>query len=73
MLHGFELQFALTNTTASSAAAVFADQALSTIVSYHLTKHLAAGVRAEVHHHNGPVTTPLGARSALRLRLDLTQ
>jgi hypothetical protein len=73
LLHGFELQFALTNTTASSAAAVTADQALSAIVSYHLTKHLAAGVRAEAHHHNGAVTGPLGARSALRLRLDLTQ
>ncbi|HWT06843.1 MAG TPA: hypothetical protein VN224_13860, partial [Xanthomonadales bacterium] len=73
LLHGFELQFALTNTTASSAAAVTADQALSSIVSYHLTKHLAAGVRAEVHRHSGTVTGPLGARSALRLRLDLTQ
>jgi hypothetical protein len=71
--HGFELQFALTNTTASSPAAVFADQALSTIVSYHLTKHVAVGVRGEVHRHNGPVTTPLAARSALRLRLDVTQ
>ena len=73
LLHGFELQFALTNTTASSAAAVTADQALSAIVSYHVTKHLAVGVRAEAHHHNGPVTMPLPAASALRLRLDLTQ
>jgi len=73
LLHGFELQFALTNMTASSAAAVTADQALSSIISYHLTKYLAVGVRGEVHHHNGPVITPLGAASALRLRLDLTQ
>ncbi|MDQ6925122.1 MAG: hypothetical protein M3154_02685, partial [Candidatus Eremiobacteraeota bacterium] len=73
LLHGFELQFSLTNTTASSAAAVTADQALSSIVSYHVTKHLAVGVRGELHHHNGPVTGPLAARAALRLRLDLTQ
>jgi len=73
LMHGFELQFALTNMTASSAAAVTADQALSTIVSYHVTKHIAVGVRGEVHHHNGPVTAPLAARSALRLRLDITQ
>ena len=73
LLHGFELQFAATNTTASSVLGVAADRALSTIVSYHLTKHVAVGVRGELHRHAGVVLGPLAAPSALRLRLDLVQ
>jgi hypothetical protein len=74
LLHGFELQFALTNTASSSAAAVGADQALSAIVSYHLTRHVALGVRAETHRRSGtPVIAQPNATSVLRLRLDVTQ
>ena len=74
LLHGFELQFALTNTAASSATAVGADQALSAIVSYHLTRHIALGVRGELHRHSGtPVIGMPNAGSVLRLRLDVTQ
>ena len=74
LLHGFELQFSLTNTASSSAAAVGADQALSAIVSYHLTRHVALGVRFEVDHHSGTaVVAQPNATSVLRLRLDVTQ
>ena len=74
LLHGFELQFSLTNNASSSAAAVGADQALSAIVSYHLTRHVALGARAETHRHSGtPVIAAPNATSVLRLRLDVTQ
>jgi hypothetical protein len=73
LLHGFELQFALTNDAASSAASATADRAFSTILSYHLTKHVALGVRGEIHRHSGTPSSMLGAKSALRLRLDVTQ
>jgi hypothetical protein len=72
LLHGFELMFALTNTNAASPSSRAVDQALSAIVSYHLTKHVALGVRAETHRHAGTLPPP-GAASALRLRLDVTQ
>jgi len=74
LLHGWELQFSLTNTASSSAASVGADQALSAIVSYHLTRHVALGVRTELHRHSGtPVVAQPNATSVLRLRLDVTQ
>jgi hypothetical protein len=74
LLHGWELQFSLTNTASSSTASVGADQALSAIVSYHLTRHVALGVRTELHRHSGtPVVAQPNATSVLRLRLDVTQ
>ena len=74
LLHGFELQFSLTNATSSSTASTVADQALSAIVSYHLTRRVALGVRSELHHHSGtPVVAQPNATSVLRLRLDVTQ
>jgi hypothetical protein len=74
LLHGFEVQLSLTNTASSSPAAVVADQALSAIVSYHVTRHVALGVRSELHRHSGtPVIGQPNTASVLRLRLDVTQ
>ncbi len=74
LVHGFELQFAATNTSsASGGTAPGRDSALSTILSYHLNSHIAIGVRSEIHQRGGSNAVGAPPPSALRLRLDVTQ
>lgn len=73
LVHGVELQLSATNTTTHAPFMGTVDQALSAIFSYHLTQHLALGVRNEYTWHRDAQNLGNTKASALRLRLDLTQ
>ncbi len=73
IVHGLELQLSATNTNARSDASGAYDEALSGILSYHLSAHVAVGLRTEYMWHGDIVDANRHKESAIRLRLDLTQ
>jgi len=70
---GFELQLSATNSNAHSSSTGGYDEELSGILSYHLTPHVAIGLRPEFDWHGDAVSANRHKASALRLRIDLTQ
>jgi hypothetical protein len=73
IVHGFVLQLSGTNSNSRSSSTGGYDEALSGILSYHLTSHLALGLRSDFDWHNDNVPSNRHKASDLRLRLDLTQ
>jgi PKD repeat protein len=73
IVHGLELQLSASNTAQHSLSAGGYDEMLSSILSYHLTPHLALGLRGEYDWHGDIDPDNRHKASAIRIRLDLTQ
>jgi hypothetical protein len=73
IVHGLELQLSASNSAQHSLSAGGYDEMLSSILSYHITSHLALGLRGEYDWHGDIVPENRHKASAIRLRLDLTQ
>jgi PKD repeat protein len=73
IVHGLELQLSASNSAQHALSAGGYDQMLSSILSYHLTSHLALGLRGEYDWHGDIIPENRHKSSAIRLRLDLTQ
>ncbi len=73
VVRGLELQLSGSNVASHGNGSAGYDQALTSILAFHLTRHLAIGLRGEYNWHGDIIDTNRRKSSALRLRLDLTQ
>jgi hypothetical protein len=73
VVHGLELQLSGTNITNHSVGAGGTDRGANAVLAYHLSAHLAVGLRGEFTWHSDSVPANNAKASALRLRFDLTQ
>ncbi len=79
VVHGLELQLSGTNITNATPAigslpgTGTTDRGANALLAYHLSAHLAIGLRGELTWHSDIVTANNSKASALRLRFDLTQ
>jgi hypothetical protein len=79
VVHGLELQFSATNVTnhapsiGSAPGTGTTDRGANAVLAFHLSPHLAIGLRGELTWHGDIVPANNTKASALRLRFDLTQ